>query len=222
MQRTLTILGLLVLAAVLISVLHIGGSATTTQATSNTHTLVPSTPVVHSTGTHPILNRVTRINQLDPAQYTSTQEYDEWSYSACSAAALAEVFNAYGYHYRVTDVLSVEDKIGAITTRYGLMGDMWIARTATHFGFVTNWGYQRSLTQVIASATRGTPVIVSFPPARYSGGHLLIVTGGNAAMVLLADSSRYNRLQLTRTQFLAWWGGFSAIVTPVATKGGQV
>jgi hypothetical protein len=155
-----------------------------------------------------------RISQLDPAQYNSTQDYNTWAYSACSAAAMTEVFDAYGRHYRITDVLKVEAAINEITPALGLVEDVGIQRTATLFGFNTNWGYSRSLDDVIAIANRGEPVIVSWPPYKYDGGHLLVVIGGNKNSVFLADSSAYNHKALTRAQFLNWWGGFSALVTP--------
>lgn len=155
-----------------------------------------------------------RISQLNPAQYASSQEYNLWAYSACSSAALTEVINAYGHDYRVTDILKVEAQIGEITPQHGLLEDVGIQRTATQFGFKTTWGYNLSLDQIIAIANNGTPVIVSFPPDRYAGGHLLVVTGGNSDYVYLADSSLWNRHSLSRAQFLNWWEGFYAIVTP--------
>ena len=162
----------------------------------------------------PTSQNLVRISQLDPAQYNSTQEYNLWAYSACSSAALTEVINAYGHRYRVTDILKVEAQIGEITPQLGLLEDIGIQRTATHFGFKTNWGHNLSLDQVISIANKGTPVIVSFPPDRYAGGHLLVVTGGNGNTVYLADSSLWNRHSLSRSQFLNWWEGFYAIVTP--------
>ena len=41
--------------------------------------------------------QLVRVSQLDPAQYSSSEEYNTWAYSACSAAAMTEVFNAYGH-----------------------------------------------------------------------------------------------------------------------------
>jgi predicted double-glycine peptidase len=76
------------------------------------------------------------------------------------------------------------------------------------------WGHNLSLDQIITIANNGKPVIVSFPPDKYAGGHLLVVTGGNSTTVYLADSSLWNRHTLSRTQFLHWWEGFYAIVTP--------
>lgn len=155
-----------------------------------------------------------RISQLDSAQYSSTQEYDTWAQSTCSTTSMTEVMNAYGRHYRITDVLKVESQLGEITPQLGLLEDVGIQRTVARFGFKTTWGYSLSLNQIIATANNGEPVIISFPPSRYPGGHLVVVIGGDSQSVLLADSSIFNRHSLSRTQFMQWWGGFSAIVTP--------
>lgn len=155
-----------------------------------------------------------RLSQLDPAQYDSTQEYNLWAYSACSTAAMTEVMNAYGRHYKIAEVLQVEARIKEITPSQGLLEDIGIQRTAAQFGFQTTWGHNLSLDQVINIANQGRPVIVSFPPDRYAGGHLLVVTGGDSNYVYLADSSLWNRHSLTRAQFLNWWEGYYAIMTP--------
>jgi hypothetical protein len=155
-----------------------------------------------------------RLSQLDPEQYNSTQEFQLWAYSACSTASMTEVFDSYGRHYRITDVLKVEAQIGEITPQLGILEDVGIQRTAARFGFKTTWGHNLSLDQIISIANAGKPVIVSFPPDRYAGGHLLVVTGGNSNTVNLADSSLWNRKALSRAQFLKWWEGFYAVVTP--------
>ncbi len=158
--------------------------------------------------------RLVRISQLDPAQYSSTSEYNVWAYSACSAASMTEVFNAYGRSLRITDVLQVESRIGEITPAQGLLRPQGIANTAAQFGFKTTWGNSWSLDAVIATANQGHPVIVSWPPDRYPQGHIVVVTGGDSNNVYLADSSIWNRHVLSRGQFLAWWEGFAAVVTP--------
>jgi len=159
---------------------------------------------------------LTRISQLDESEYTSQAEYSTWAYSACSAASITEVLNAYGYHYRITDVLHVEAGLGEITPQLGLMENSGIANTARHFGFQTNWSTHWTLEQVISSANLGRPVIVSWPPERYDGGHIVVVTGGDAESVSLADSSRWNRHVLSHAQFLQWWAGFAAVLVPAA------
>jgi hypothetical protein len=158
--------------------------------------------------------QLARISQLDPAQYSSNAEWNTWAYSACSTAAMTEVFDAYGRSFRITDVLQVEAQIGAITPQLGLLDPSGIQQTAAQFGFKTNWGNSWALDQVISTANSGKPVIVGFPPDRYAGGHLLVVIGGDSAYVYLADSSLWNHRALTHDQFLQWWGGFAAVVTP--------
>jgi Peptidase_C39 like family len=157
-----------------------------------------------------------RISQLDPNQYASRAEYTTWAYSACSTASLTEVFNSFGYQFRITDVLRTESQIGAITPDLGLVDPSGIANTAAKFGFKTQWSNNGSLDQIIAIANAGKPVIVGFPPDRYEGGHILVVVGGNSDNVFLADTSLWNRRELSRAQFLQWWGGFYALVTPSA------
>lgn len=169
---------------------------------------VTSPPVYTAT------QHLTRVGQLDPAQYQSQQEYITWGDSACSTASMTEVINAYGHHYRVTDILKIEAGLHEITPQLGLLEDVGIQRTAAQFGFKTTWGYHLSLDQVIAAANQGTPVIVSFPPSRFPGGHLLVVRGGDSSSVFLVDSSARNWTQLSRTRFMQLWAGFSAILTP--------
>lgn len=188
--------------AILVPTWFADSSAPTAQAASKLPQFYGASKALH------------RINQLDPAQYNSTQDYDTWAYSTCSTAAMTEVFNAYGRHYRIADVLKVEAGIGAITPSLGLVNDSGIQRTAAQFGFNTSSGYSLSLSKVIAIANSGEPVIVDWPPSKYDGGHLVVVIGGNSTSVFLADSSIYNRTSLSQAQFLQWWGGFSAVVTP--------
>ncbi len=161
-----------------------------------------------------VSRQLVRISQLDPAQYSSQGEWSTWAYSACSTAAMTEVFNSYGRNYRITDVLKVESQIGAITPQLGLLDPSGIQQTAVQFGFKTDWGNSWTLDRVINTANSGKPVIVGFPPDRYAGGHLLVVTGGDSNDVYLADSSSWNHRVLTHDQFLQWWAGYAAVVTP--------
>jgi hypothetical protein len=170
------------------------------------------TPTVQVTYT--ASTKLVRLSQLNVAQYQSLQEYNTWAYSACSAASMTEVIDSYGHNYRITDILKIESQIHEITPSEGLLEESGIQHTGTQFGFTTVWGHNLSLNQVIAAANSGTPVIVSFPPDRYAGGHILVVRGGNANYVDLADSSLYNRTQVTRAFFLNYWEGFYAIMTP--------
>ena len=155
-----------------------------------------------------------RISQLDPAQYNSSQDYNTWAYSACSAAAMTEVINSYGHNYRIADILKFEASIGEITPALGLIEDMGIQRTVVHFGFKATYLANPSLDTIISIANSGRPVIVSFPPARWDGGHILIVRGGNKDYVYMADSSRLNMQAFTHDHFMKYWAGFAVVVVP--------
>ncbi|MDQ2904874.1 MAG: CHAP domain-containing protein [Chloroflexota bacterium] len=158
--------------------------------------------------------RVVRIAQLDPAQYGSSQEYHTWAYAACSAAAMTEILNAYGGHYRIHDILTIEAARGDITPSLGLVRPGGIEDTLTQFGMKTQWAQNFSLDQlssIIATANGGRPVIVDWPPDKFAGGHILVVTGGDATSVFLADSSGYTFHAMSISQFMGWWGGFYAV-----------
>jgi hypothetical protein len=155
-----------------------------------------------------------RLSQLDPEEYASQNEFNTWAYSACSTTSLTEVFNAYGRHYRITDVLKVEAAIGEITPDLGLIEDVGIANTAAKFGFQTDWGDNWTLKQVLKNANAGRPVIVGWPPTRYEDRHVVVVTGGDTSSVYLADSSLWNRHMISHSQFMQWWTGFAAVITP--------
>lgn len=195
-------LGMVLPQRVLLGYFSLGSAPAASPTTS-------SSPVLYGAS-----QKLVRIGQLNRDQYNTKEEYNTWAYSACSAAAMAEVINAYGHNYRVIDILKIEIQLQEITPELGLLEDVGIARAGERFGFNTSWGRKLSFDQVIAAANRGTPVIVSFPPDRYAGGHIVVVTGGSGNSVYLADSSIYNRRSITRQQFLQWWEGFSAIMTP--------
>ncbi len=187
-----------------------------TAVTPSTHpspsaTSMRNAPVIVSSGN--VSLRLVRLNQLDCGQYATQNECDTWAYSACSAASMTEVVNAYGHQYRVTDILQVESALGEITPQLGLVEDRGVAHTLAHFGFTTEWGEDLwTLDQLIAIANTGFPVIVSFPPPLW--GHILVLRGGDASTVTLADSSRYNIVIYPRSKFLYFWRGFAAIALP--------
>ncbi len=177
-----------------------------------------STPLVKSTHALPVApsHGVIRLNQLDCRQYASQEECSTWSSSACSAAVMAELLNAYGHHYRITDILRVEATFrhpAVITPDQGLLYAGGIDRTVHAFGFQTTWLKHPTVAQVVATAVTA-PVIVNFPPSRWPGGHFLLVTGGDATHVQLVDSSSFNMRSMSVATFLRYWIGSAVQVTP--------
>lgn len=165
-----------------------------------------------------------RVSQLDPQQYNSTQEYNTWAYSACSAAAMTEVINSYqkanntGKQYRITDILIAETSVHAITPDLGLLEPLGIDRTVSRFGFQTSWLNKPSIQDLVRIGNSGRPIIISFPPDRWSGGHLLVARGGDDKSVYLADSSRLNMQVMDYKTFNKYWAGFAVVVTPKNQK----
>lgn len=163
--------------------------------------------------------RLVRINQTDEAQYASALEHDTWAYSTCSTASMVEVFNAYGYHYRITDVLQVQARIGAVSSSLGLLYPTGIDDTARQFGFVTTTLGTPSISQVVNTANQGTPVIVNFYGAPdWPAGHFLVVVGGDHSTVKVADSSIVNHGQgmqdISSAYFQTYWHGYAKMLQP--------
>jgi hypothetical protein len=187
--------------------------AVTPQAQSKTSTQSTSTQPVF-VGLSGASKALVRINQMATDQYSSTAEYNTWADAACSTATMTEVMNAYGHNYRVTDVLKVEAGLNQITPQLGLLSSNGIDVTVAKFGFQTAHLSNATLDQVIQIANQGRPVIISFPPDRVAGGHILIVRGGNGSQVYLADSSLLDQTVMTRAAFSSLWEGFAVVVTP--------
>jgi hypothetical protein len=185
-------------------------SATPPVANANANN-VKTSPFANLSGASKAL---VRLNQLDPSQYNSQQDYNTWAYSACSSAAMTVIINSYGHNYRIADILKVEAGIHEITPDLGLVEPTGIDRTVAQFGFKTYWISNTSLDNVIKVANQGHPVIVGFPPALWSGGHLLVVRGGNSQSVYLADSSRLNMQVMARSVFMKYWAGFAVVAMP--------
>jgi hypothetical protein len=122
--------------------------------------------------------------------------------------------NAYGHHYRIADVLKVEAGLGEITPDQGLMEPIGIDRTVLRFGFKAIWPNKPSVRDIVGIANNGRPVIIGFPPARWAGGHILVVIGGDSSHVYTADSSRLNMQVFTYANFLKYWAGFAVVVVP--------
>jgi ABC-type bacteriocin/lantibiotic exporter with double-glycine peptidase domain len=162
------------------------------------------------------VHSVQRVNQLSLSQYNSPAEQADWELSACAPAATTAVLNYYGGNYRVHDVLQVMIKNGDISADSGLQTHSGLAHTASRYHFNAVLNEADTLDHVIVVANEGKPVIVNWPPSRFNGGHFVVVTGGNASTVFLADSSSYNYPSLSRAKFTSFWGepGFSAVLTP--------
>lgn len=178
---------------------------------------VPQAP----TGTH-AETRVVRISQLDPSQYDAPPfDVNTWWNSACSAAAMTMVIDAYGHNYRIADILRVEVGLNEITVADGLLHSSGIDRTVARFGFHATWLHPGSLDQVIATANSGTPVIINLRGPDFPSGHFQVVTGGTSTHVSVADSSRLHMTTWTRQALSSYYTGLAVVVEPNPDTGGK-
>jgi hypothetical protein len=161
--------------------------------------------------------RVVRIDSAAMNQYYSDAQRQSWMYSSCSGIAMEMVMNAYGRHLIAADVLQVESDLGVWNVQLGLLREDGIALTAAHFGFDTSSGHNRTLQEVIDTANKGAPVIVSVRDSYYyPNGHIFVIRGGDDQYVYIADSSLANFQRMTHSMFVGMWQGFSAVLTPRA------
>lgn len=140
---------------------------------------------------------MTQMRRLD--LYDSRAQFDQWAGSACSAASLAEILTAYGLpHMTIGRMIremgpDISSQWGLLTysafnkvvAKYGLRADVYLENnplTYKQMLYLTN--------------TLGIPVTVNMRATtgyyRYlSGGHILVMTGGDSKTIRLADSSLY-------------------------------
>jgi hypothetical protein len=153
--------------------------------------------------------RLVRVDSAARNQYYTDYQYKVWSYASCSGISMEEVMNAYGRHLIAADVLQVEQNMGVWSTSLGLLGgEPSIARVASYFGFKASPNPPRTLNDLMTVVNKGYPVIVGIP------GHIMVVRGGDANYVYLADSSPANRTQMTHQDFRSIWNNFSVLLSP--------
>lgn len=165
--------------------------------------------------TIPATQTIQRVDQNNPGLYDAQFPARTWAPSDCSAAAMTAVLRAYGASVGLIDVLSKEVSLGVISAQQGLLAPDGIDRTADAFGFDTQTPSNSSLADLYSYTDSGKPVIISFPPQTWKGGHILVVAGHDGqGDVRLVDSSSYNMQMMPEKKFLSYWRGFAKVLTP--------
>lgn len=140
---------------------------------------------------------MTQMRRLD--LYDSKAQFDQWAGAACSAATLAEILTAYGLpHMTIGRMIrelgkDISPNWGLLTysafnrvvAKYGLRADVYLSDnplTYKQMLYLTN--------------TLGIPVVVNMRATTgyyhyLSGGHILVMTGGDSSTIRLTDSSLY-------------------------------
>jgi len=216
MNRNSVLIPVLIVLVILAVVLRFGGLAQARDPGSqlampgmDVGAVESSAPPAAVTATQ----RLVRISQLDPAQYVSVAQYHEWSGAACSAGSLTMVLDAYGQHFIIGQVIPLFGS--SISPNGGLLNDQGLAYAASQVHFGASLSHSRALDQVVAIANSGLPVIVDVRSADlFPAGHFMVVLGGDAHTLHLAESSSVNIQWMSRAWFASMWEGLSAVIGP--------
>jgi peptidase C39-like protein len=147
---------------------------------------------------------------LRPDQYDSPQQFATYSPAACSPSALAEVLTAWGVPHATIGQLI--DDLGPDLSPYaGLLTQDGFQVAAAKHNMRADISWSLTYNQVLyLTNTLGIPVIVNFRRDYgyyhyFSGGHFLVVTGGDQQGVSIVDSSEYFIKYLPHDVFDGMW-----------------
>jgi predicted double-glycine peptidase len=154
--------------------------------------------------------------------YDSVDQFNQWWGSACSAAVLAEILNAYGVPNAT--IGKMIDELGPdISTQWGLETYDGFNKVAQMHGFRADIYVDRHLTyhqMQYLTNTLGLPVIVNVRATTgyyhyLSGGHFLVMTGGDGNSIRLVDSSLYYIKSLPLGTFNWMFRQRTVVIVPV-------
>lgn len=180
----------------------------TWQSTSGTHDARAITSLVQpeTQGTRPDL-------------YDSNTQFNDWWDAACSAAVSSEVLTAWGVPHatigKLIDVMQPDISLnGGLLTMHGFV------RAAGAFGYRADISSHLTYKQMLyLTNTLGLPVIVNVRISYgyyhfFSGGHFLVMTGGDSQGLRIVDSSEYYIKYLPLATFNSMFTGITAVIVP--------
>src|SRR5262249_2847296 len=140
---------------------------------------------------------MTQMRRLD--LYDSRAQFDQWAGAACSAATLAEILTAYGLPH-MTIGRMIRELGPAISSQWGLLSYYAFNQVVAKSGLRADVYLENNpLTykqMLYLTNTLGIPVTINMRATTgyyrfLSGGHILVMTGGDSKTIRLADSSLY-------------------------------
>lgn len=156
---------------------------------------------------------------MRPDLYDSQQQFNDWWDAACSAAVMSEILTAWGVPHatigRLIDVMQPD-----ISLNGGLLTSHGFVRGAAAFGYradvrsTLTYNQMKYITNVL-----GLPIIVNVRISYgyyhfFSGGHFLVMTGGDDQGLRIVDSSEYYIHYLPKATFDSMFTGITAVVVP--------
>jgi hypothetical protein len=168
----------------------------------------------------PITSLVKPETQLKrPDLYDSYAQFQEWGGAACSAAAISEILTAYGV--RGATIGHEIDELGKyIDPNWGLLNRHAFAIVAAKHGLRADESNSWTYNQIIyVTQHLGIPVIVNVRISYgyysfFSGGHFLVVVGGDSQGLAIVDSSEYYIHYLPKDVFYQMFTGYTAAIAP--------
>ncbi len=227
-----SLVGVLLLAILAATLTTAGGGKIDNLLFSAFHDSAPAPTTPAPPTSTPITQNVRPIIQADiNAGYTSRRQHDLFWNASCSAASFTEVVHAWGKKDitigQVIDEMSSHDP-PYITSYAGLMSWRgWLFMAERH-GFKADVQFQQAFSYekiVETTMQQGLPVIVGIRDTvgRYyaglSGGHYIVVVGGDSNGLKIVDSSLYRIKYLDHDKFIYLWSrgrGMTILLTPAS------
>lgn len=176
----------------------------------------------HWTVDSALLSRIQPLTQLKRAdQYDNNGQFNAWGGSACSAAVLAEILTAYGAQHAT--IGRMIDQMGSdISVQWGLVSYNGFAKATAKNGLRADMYVDHPLTyaqMLYLTNTLHIPIIVNVRATTgyyhyLSGGHFLVMTGGDAQTIRLVDSSEYYIKSLPINTFMWMYRNRSVAIVP--------
>lgn len=169
-----------------------------------------------------VVTRVQPFTQMRRADlYNNQAQFDAWGGSACSAAVLGEILTAYGV--QGATIGRMIDELGSdISTQWGLETYDGFNKVAQKHGFRADIYLDQRLTykqMLYLTNTLGIPVIVNVRATTgyyhyLSGGHFLVMTGGDDGTIKITDSSLYYIKSLPISTFMGMFRNRTVVIVP--------
>ncbi|HEX9070236.1 MAG TPA: hypothetical protein VF807_15810 [Ktedonobacterales bacterium] len=169
-----------------------------------------------------VTSRVQAFTQMRRSDlYDNVDQFNAWGGSACSAAVTAEILTAYGA--RDATIGHIIDAMGDdISLQWGLETYDGFQRAASAYGFRADLYVDHPLTynqMKYLTNTLHIPVIVNVRATSgyyhyLSGGHFLVMTGGDNSNIQLVDSSLYYIKSLSLGTFDWMFRNRTAVIVP--------
>ena len=168
----------------------------------------------------PVTSKVIAETQgMRPDLYDSHAQFDDWWGAACSAAVLSEVLTAWGVP-NATIGHEIDELGPDISSYAGLLRYSGFQNVAAKHGYRADIRDNLTYGQMLYLTNHlGLPLIVNVRISYgyyhfFSGGHFLVMTGGDQQGLRIVDSSEYYLTYLPGDVFSTMFTGHTILIVP--------